>query len=104
MKRIKKGDNVEVITGKEKGKKGKVVKLDYAKNRVTVEGLNVAKKHRKKTQDQPGGIVDIFVPLSLSNIMLICNKCQEKTKINYLTLEDGKKVRKCKKCQEVIDK
>ncbi len=101
---IKKEDNVVVTTGKEKGKKGRVIRVLPKKERVIVEKVNIIKKHMKpnKTFTQ-GGIIDKEGTLHISNIMLLCPRCNKPTRIGNLILESGKKVRTCKKCKEVID-
>ena len=101
---IKKQDTVAVIAGKEKGKKGRVLSVVPSDNKVIVEKMNVIKKHMKpnKTYSQ-GGIIEKEAPLHLSNVMLVCPKCNKPTRIANVILEGGKKVRSCKKCKEVID-
>ena len=81
MKKLKKNDLVEILTGKDKGKKGKVLDIKYTKKLCLVEGINRAKKHMKKTQDHPGGIIDINLPVNTSNVQIICPKCQKAAKI-----------------------
>lgn len=102
MQRIKKGDTVEVIAGKDLGERGKVVTLMLKKNRVVVEGVNTLKKHEKArqmgNQQIPAQIVEFDSPIHLSNVMLVCASCNQKTRISYRVREDGYKVRYCKKC------
>ncbi len=102
--KIKKNDNVLVIAGKDKGKKGKV-RFAYPKHqKVIVEGVNFVKKHARATgQARQAGIIDREAPLAVSNVMLLCEKCHKPARIGYRFLEDGKKVRYCKNCQEVVD-
>jgi len=101
---IKKDDKVKVITGKDKGKIGKVLKVDRKKERLLVENINVVKRHtRPSAQNRQGGIVESEAPLSWSNAMLMCNKCMNPIRVQMKTLDDGKKVRTCRKCGEVID-
>lgn len=101
---IKKDDMVLVITGKYAGKKGKVLSVMPASDRLVVEGVNVHKKHQKPTQDLPqGGIIDAEGPIHRSNVMLVCPKCQKPTRIRAKMTGD-KKVRVCVKCGEAIDK
>jgi len=101
---IKKNDKVIVQTGKEKGKIGTVLKVDAEKGRVIVEKINMVKRHtRPGRQTTQGGIVEKESPIQLSNLMLVCNKCAEPTRIGMRILEDGSKVRICKKCGELID-
>ena len=101
---IKKNDNVIVISGKEKGKKGKVLSVDHENGRVIVEGLNMATIHRKpRRQGDIGGIIHQEASIAISNVMHICKKCGEPTRIGYTVLADGGKVRVCKKCNENFD-
>ncbi len=101
--RIKKGDMISVITGKEKGKTGKVLRIDKAKQRMLVQGVNFVKKHSKQTkQDQPGGILQKESPLAVSNVMFLCPRCNKKSKLGAKILNDGSKTRICKKCQEMV--
>ncbi|QGP91828.1 50S ribosomal protein L24 [Neomoorella glycerini] len=101
---VKKGDLVMVITGKDAGKKGKVLSVDRAKGRVIVEGVNIVKRHTRPTPRTPqGGIIEKEAPVASSNVMLFCNKCNRPTRIGKQFLADGTKTRVCKKCGEVID-
>ena len=102
--KIKKDDKVIVLTGKEKGKIGAVLKVDSEKGCLIVEKLNMVKKHAKASQKTAqGGIIEKEAPLRISNVMIVCNKCTEPTRIGMRTLEDGTKVRVCKKCHEHMD-
>ncbi len=102
--RIKKDDKVKVLTGKDKGKIGKVLKVVKKTNRVVVENINVVKVHQRPSQGNPqGGIVEKAMPINVSNLMLMCNSCVKPTRIGIKQLEDGKRVRICKKCNEQID-
>lgn len=102
--RIKKDDKVKILTGKDKGKIGKVLKVVKKTNRVVVENINVVKVHQRPTQGNPqGGIVDKTMPINVSNIMVMCNSCVKPTRIGIKQLEDGKRVRICKKCSQQID-
>ena len=102
---FKKGDKVLVIIGEDKGKKGKIVSISPKKTEVIVEGVNFLKKHSKPTQKSPqGGIIKQEGPLQASNIRLICNKCNKPTAIRREKIKEGKRVRVCKKCGEIIDK
>ncbi|MEA1969581.1 MAG: 50S ribosomal protein L24 [Thermodesulfobacteriota bacterium] len=102
--RIKKEDKVKIIAGKDRGKIGKVLKVLKDKNRVVVENINMAKIHQRPTQANPqGGIVDKPMPMDLSNLMLMCSSCVKPVRVGIKQLEDGKKVRVCKKCNEQID-
>ncbi|MBQ3319173.1 MAG: 50S ribosomal protein L24 [Spirochaetia bacterium] len=99
--KLKKDDLVQVIAGKEKGKSGKILKIDREKGKVLVAGLNMVKKARKpRRQGEKGGIVDIEAPMDISNVMIVCKKCGP-TRIGIEGAGD-KKVRKCKKCGEVL--
>ncbi|NLU50810.1 MAG: 50S ribosomal protein L24 [Syntrophomonadaceae bacterium] len=102
--KIRKGDTIEVIAGRDLGKRGKVLKVDPERNRVVVEGINKVKKHQKPTRTLPqGGILNIEAPVHASNVMLVCTKCQSPTRVGRKFLENGEKVRVCRKCGEVID-
>jgi large subunit ribosomal protein L24 len=102
---IRKDDTVLVTTGKEKGKRGRVLAVMPAKNRVLVERVNLIKKHQRPSkQYQQGGIIEKEAPVNLSNVMLVCPKCDKPMRFGNKVLETGKKVRVCKKCKEVIDK
>lgn len=102
--RLKKDDKVKVIAGRDNGKIGKVLKVDRKKNRVLVENINVVKKHSKPTaQNRQGGILETEAPIHASNLMLMCNKCIQATRIKMRRLEDGRKIRVCGKCNEQID-
>ncbi len=101
---VKKGDNVVVIAGKDKGKQGTILEAYPKKSRVLVEGVNMIKKHAKPSQDNPqGGILNQEAPIHSSNVMLVDPKSGERTRVGYKE-EDGKKVRVAKKSGEVIDK
>ncbi len=102
-RRLKKGDTVKVVAGKEKGKTGKILKVLSKKNRVTVEKLHVIKKHQKPDAKGKGGIVEKEGAVHISNVMFLCGKCNAAARIGYRMLEDGKKVRICKKCNELLD-
>ncbi len=102
--KIKKGDKVQVVTGKNKGKVGDVIKVFPSENRVIVSGVNLAKKHTKPSQTSEGGIIQKELPIHVSNVSHVDPKTNEITKIGYKTLEDGKKVRFAKKSGEIISK
>lgn len=102
--RIKKEDKVKIITGKDKGKIGKVLKIVNKTNRVIVENINIVKSHQKPNMKNPqGGIINKEAPIDFSNVMLMCNHCMTPIRIKMKSLEDGKKVRVCPKCKETID-
>jgi len=107
MQRIKKGDTVHVIAGKDKGVTGEVLRVIPKTNRVVIERVNIVKKHQKPVQAgcqqvQPGRI-EFEAPINLSNVMLVCPQCDEPTRVGYRTNEDGEKVRVCRKCEADID-
>jgi len=102
MLNIKKKDKVVVLAGKDKGKQGEVLKLFIEKNRVIVSKVNFVKRHTKSTQRDPGGIKEKEAPISLSNVMLVCPKCNMPTRPKFDKLSDGKTVRVCRKCGEII--
>lgn len=102
---VKKDDTVIVITGKDKGKKGRIIEAYPRENRVLVEGVNMVKKHQKPNQQNPqGGILNQEAPIHVSNVMLADPKSGKPTRIGYKVLENGEKVRIAKKSGEVIDK
>ncbi len=99
--KIKKNDTVKVVTGKDKGKTGRVIKVDADKGRVIVQGINIVKKAQKpKSQNEKGGIVSIEAALDISNVMVVCKKCGP-TRIGYQADGSDKK-RICKKCGDTI--
>lgn len=103
MLRIKKNDKVMVVAGKDKGKTGKVMKVFPKQDKVLVEKINMAKKARRKTQqDQVGGFLDIEAPIHISNVMLVDKKTNQPTRFGVKILKDGTKVRVSKKSGEVI--
>lgn len=102
---IKKDDKVKVITGKDKGKIGKVLKVIKKKNKILVENINMVKRHsRPSAKNKQGGIVEGEAAIPRSNVMLVCNKCVTPARIRTQRLEDGKKIRVCRKCNEALDK
>ncbi len=103
MQKIKKGDIVQAIKGKDKGKNGKVLNVSLETGRALIEGINLAKKHKRQTsQDQKGGIISIEMPISVSNIALVCKSCNRAVKVGFAVMKDGIKSRICKVCKEVI--
>lgn len=103
--RIKKGDRVRVISGKDAGKEGKILSRDVQKDRIVVESVNFVTKSVRPTQKDPrGGLVKKEAPIAASNAMLVCPKCGKATRVGRAFLDDGKKVRICKQCGEIIDK
>ncbi len=107
MQRIRKGDTVEVIAGKDLGERGEVLSMLLKDERVIVSGVNQMKRHRKArqvgTQQVPAQIVDFDAPLHISNVMLVCPSCDQKTRVGFRFTEEGKKVRFCKKCKTDVD-
>jgi large subunit ribosomal protein L24 len=119
--KVRKGDLVQVLSGKDRGKQGRIIEADPRKQRVLVENINVVKKHRKprpmkdssrmgQTQIQPGGVFDLASPLPVSSVMLVCPTCNSPSRVGYEFREDEKgrrvKVRVCKRadCGEVLDR
>ena len=99
--KLHKNDNVEVIAGKDKGKRGEIVRVFADKGSVLVRGVNMMKKAIKpRSQQDKGGIFDVEAPLNISNVMIVCKKCG-KTRVGF-KVEDGKKSRVCRKCGEVL--
>ena len=102
--KIKKGDTVLVVTGRESGKSGKVLRVVPEDGHVFVERLNVVKRHQKaRSAQQPGGIVEKEAPLHVSKVMLVCSKCNKPTRVGRARLEDGRPTRVCKRCEEQLD-
>ena len=102
--RLKKGDEVVVLTGRDRGKTGEITKIVLKKNQVIVQGVSVAKRHTAPSASNPGGIVDKEMPIDISNVALVDPKDRKPTKIGYRFLEDGRKVRFAKRSGEVIDR
>jgi large subunit ribosomal protein L24 len=102
--KVKMNDNVLVIAGKDRGKSGKIMRTLAKDEKVVVEKLNLRTKHIKKSQTKPGSKIQFEVPMSVSNIMVICPNCKKTTRVGYTKLESGKKQRICKKCSESLDK
>lgn len=105
--KLRKGDMVEVITGEERGRRGKILRTDVdrktGKVRVIVEGLNLAKKHqRTRGAGKPGGIVDLPNHIDISNVVLLCPKCGKKASVRREE-HDGRRSRVCRECDEIID-
>lgn len=101
---IKKGDTVQIMTGKDAGKKGKVIRAIPDNNKIVIEGANRAKRHSRPTRALPqGGILQIEQPLDVSNVMLVCSKCKKPARVGKKILDNDQKVRVCKRCGEVLD-
>jgi large subunit ribosomal protein L24 len=108
MQRVKKGDTVEVIAGKDLGERGEVLTIMVKEDRVVVQGVNILKRHRKArqagNQQIPAQIVEFEGKIHLSNVLVVCPSCDKATRIGFRYLENGDKVRFCKKCNADIDK
>lgn len=103
--RIKKNDQVRVISGKNKGKEGKILRNIPSKDMIVVEGVNVVSRHVKPSQKNPqAGIIKQEAPIYAAKVMLVCPQCGAATRVGSSFLESGKKVRVCKKCNEIIDR
>jgi large subunit ribosomal protein L24 len=105
--RIKKGDTVEVISGEDAGVRGAVQRVLLKDDRIVVAGVNVIKKHQRPVRAGRGevqpGVIEFEAPVHISNVMLVCSRCDEPTHVGFTRQEDGRKVRVCKACGEVID-
>ena len=104
MQKIRKGDRVVVLAGKDKGKRGEVLRVLPKENRAVVQGANVVKKHQKATRASTGGIVEQEAPINMSNLAHVDPKTSEPTRVGFKFLEDGRKVRFAKKSGEIIDR
>ncbi len=102
LNKFKKGDMVKVLTGKDKGKTGKILKTIPAKERIIIEKINLIKKHKRPDQKTKGGVVEKESSIHISKVGLLCNKCNTAVRVRNKLLEDGKKVRICSKCNDVI--
>lgn len=101
--KFRRNDHVKVIAGRDKGKTGKVLSVLYDEKRAIVEGINFIKRHMRKTQqDQKGGIVQREAPINISNLKVICTRCNKPTRLGISILSDGTKTRHCKKCEETL--
>jgi len=102
---IRKGDTVLVLVGKDRGKKGKVISANPVKAKVTVAGVNIAKRHTKPTtKNKQGGIIEMPLPVNISNVRLICTHCNKPVAARRGVLASGERTRFCKSCGEVIEK
>lgn len=108
MQRVKQGDTVEVIAGKDKGLRGEVVRVLPKEDRLIINGINIMKRHQK-ARPAPGGqqipaqIVEFEAPMDLSNVMVVCDNCEEKTRVGFRVTDDNIKTRYCKKCDSDIE-
>ena len=101
---LKVNDQVEVLTGKDKGRVGKIIKVDRKSDKALVERINMIKRHTKaRAAGQEGQIVEKEAPIHVSNLMLVCPKCTNTVRVAKKTLDDGSKVRICKKCSESVE-
>jgi large subunit ribosomal protein L24 len=103
LSKLRKGDMVKVLAGKDKGKTGKVIAVIPEKNKIVVEKVNIIKKHKRPDQKSKGGVVEKEGSLHVSKVGLFCNKCNKAVRIKSKILEDGKKIRICSKCNDVIN-
>jgi large subunit ribosomal protein L24 len=102
LSKLKKGDTVKVLSGKDKGKTGKIIRVIPEEDRVIVEKINLIKKHKRPDQKSKGGILEKEAPLHVSKVGLLCGKCNKSVRVRSKIIEDGKKVRLCSQCNEVI--
>ena len=102
---VRRGDTVAVIAGRERGKRGKVLRVLSDKGRVVIEHVNMIKRHQRPTQKlRQGGIIERESPLALSNVLVVCSRCDKPSRSGIKVLGDGRKVRVCKRCGESIDR
>ena len=102
--KIRRNDQVQVLTGKDRGRRGPVRSMVTDKNRAIVTGINMIKRHRRATGPQaPGGIIDLEAPIAISNLAVVCRSCDKAARVGFRLLDDGRKVRYCKRCNEAID-
>ena len=101
--KVKINDNVLVAVGKDKGKSGKISRILKKANKVVIEKVNIKTKHVRKTQQRPGEIIHLEAPVPASNVAIICPRCSKPARVKYIRLENGKKQRTCKKCNESLD-
>lgn len=101
--KVKVGDNVLVLAGKDRLKTGKILRLDSKHNKVVVDKVAIKTKHVKKRQGQAGQILHFEAYIAVSNVAVICPACKKKTRVSYIRLENGKKQRVCKKCKQSLD-
>lgn len=102
--KVRRNDTVEVISGKDRGRRGEVRRVLRRANRVVVSGLNIVKKHRRSQNPaMPSDIIDLEAPLHASNVMLVCRSCDAAARVGFRLLTEGRKTRYCKRCGEAID-
>ena len=102
--RIKKGDTVVILAGKERGKQGKVLHVMPAQSRVVVEKLNLIKRHTKPGRESKGGIIEKEAAIPLAKVMVVCPHCAKPARLGIALLEGGRRLRRCKRCEEIVDK
>ena len=103
--KLKRDDKVAVIAGKDRGKRGRILRLLPKEEKVLVEAVNYRKVHQRPTRDNPkGGVVQMEGALAISNVQLVCPRCDRPTRVGYSFLADGTKQRICKKCREILEK
>jgi len=105
MNKIRKGDTVQVVAGNDRGKRGEVHSILPGKNQIIVSGINVVKKHQKRTGDvrTQAGIIEREGPISIANVALVCKSCGKVTRVGFKEFEDGTKSRVCRKCGQVVE-
>ena len=102
--RVRRDDTVEVMTGKDRGRRGDVRRVIVGADRIIVTGVNMVKRHRRaRSMEEPSQILDMEAPLHVSNVRLVCGSCDAAVRVGFRLLEDGRKVRYCKSCDEAID-
>jgi large subunit ribosomal protein L24 len=102
--KIKRNDQVQVLAGRDRGRRGEVRQVIGDKGRAIVTGINLVKKHQRGTgPQQPGGIIEREAAIDVSNLALVCRSCDQAVRVGFRVLEDGRKVRICKKCNEAVD-
>ncbi|HUJ79019.1 MAG TPA: 50S ribosomal protein L24 [Nitrospiria bacterium] len=102
--RIRKGDTVTVISGRAKGRQGKVLSVNRFSRRIIVEKVNLIKRHVRPSRESKGGIIEKEGPIHISNVMLVCPECGKPTRVAIRVLESGQRLRVCKRCHEAVEK
>jgi len=102
--KLKTGDTVVVLSGKDRGKKEKILKLIKSGNRVLIEKVNIVKRHQRQSAQSEGGIIEKESPIHISNVSYYCSKCDSAVKVGKKILDDGRRARACSKCGELLDK
>ena len=101
--KVKTGDNVQIIAGKDKGKKSKIIKVLTKQDRVVVDGVNIMKKHIKKTREKAGERIETEASVHVSNVQIVCPACKKITRVGIQKSKTGKRIRICKKCSESLE-